>query len=575
MRWPAALDRLAPDIGATLRRFPLPALLCLAMTTLFIVVINADLEGSDKLARLLAALGTAAIFAAAGVLLREGGAPRPVALIAEWLVPVVVFVAWLVKAPAFYVPYLLPLIGVLWLSVASTWPRRDQPDAEARFWWINHQAITTAVVAVAAGLLIGLGLLAIERSVSLLFSIELGTIVYRYLLPVAVFLLLPIYWLSTLPHPGGFASETLERPDFLARAAGFLGQFVLAPLLGAYALILAAYTVQIVVQQALPVGVLGWMVMAFVIGGAATYLLVWPPFMRARTIARLYLGWWFWLTLIPLALFAVAVGVRVSAYGLTPERIGLIGGGLWAALLALAFILRRGDIRMIPGLAALVILIASIGPWNYVNGPLWSQSARLDAAMARAGASEGRAVTWAEPEAAEARSALTYLLYNDGRDTLRATLAARGYAVPNANSWDVSRVADALGLPPATSPGGAYAQLPRERGRGVEIGSNALVLGPITVTSGGSDSRAGLTLALDDNVLGATLADGRATELPLAAWLASQSETVLTEPELRFELDARRFLLVVDTISLNNPAGGAAREGTITWLQGTLLELLK
>jgi hypothetical protein len=49
------------------------------------------------------------------------------------------------------------------------------------------------------------------------------------------------------------------------------------PLLVIYALILLAYAAQIAITQKLPQGMIGWMVLGFVVTGAATWLIVHPP----------------------------------------------------------------------------------------------------------------------------------------------------------------------------------------------------------------------------------------------------------------------------------------------------------
>lgn len=575
-RWSAVLDRLAPDIVATLRRFPLASLLCLAVTALGIWLANTQLDNADRWVRLVAGLATAAVFATAGVLVAESGAGRWTALLARWVAPFVVLVAFQFDQPAWYIPYGLPLIGVLYLSIAPTWPRRGETDPQGRFWWMNHQAVTTAVVAGAAFLLISLGLVAIERSVALLFSLELGTIVYRWLVPVAGLLLLPIYWLSTLPHPADYVPDTLEHPDFLAHAAGFLGQFVLAPLLFVYALILLAYAAQIVALQRLPVGVLGWMVLSFVIGGAATYLLVWPPFMRSRPIARLFTRWWFWLTVVPLGLFAVAVGIRVLAYGFTPERIGLVSGGLWAGGLALIFLLRRGDIRIIPGLAAVIILVVSIGPWNAQYGAIWSQSDRLEAALTKANAIEGRAASWPTDAAAEARSALRYLVFNNGEAEVRRILSARGYA-PLRDRYDLGEVEAALDLPASmdsnptrieASPSTRYA---RNRSGIVELAPDVRYLGRVELERGTQDSRNDITLALSGGSLAVTVAGRGTMQVPLAEFVARQdrSASSLSAPDFRFEMGGRRFVLLVEVLTLRSEDNSEPES-----LDGTLFELL-
>jgi hypothetical protein len=52
---------------------------------------------------------------------------------------------------------------------------------------------------------------------------------YNWVLPFTGLFLTPVYWLSTLPHLSAYRIEELREADFLPRAFGFLGQFVLVP----------------------------------------------------------------------------------------------------------------------------------------------------------------------------------------------------------------------------------------------------------------------------------------------------------------------------------------------------------
>ena len=186
------------------------------------------------------------------------------------------------------------------------------------------------MLAVAAICLAFAGAVAIYFALVTLFGIKMDWLAH-YVLIIAACLVAPVYWLSTIPRLGDYDSKRLTQPDFVSQAMGFLGQFILVPILSAYALILLAYAVQIIVLRQLPQGRLGWMVLAFVTAGAATYLVVYPAFMRQRLAVRLFRRWWFWLTLIPLALVAIAIATRLGAYGWTSERVLLVAGGVWAA----------------------------------------------------------------------------------------------------------------------------------------------------------------------------------------------------------------------------------------------------
>lgn len=571
MGFRAWLEKQAPDFLLTGQRFPF-AILFAALTT--VVAIGA-LNGVDGMRDEVwgrAALGfaTAAVLAVAGVYFAES---RPEArvfgAVLKYGLPIAVAATFQITNTGWFVPYALPAVAVLWLSVSPfTRIERGAPREEVqnRFWWVNFQAFATAVIAAAAFLIVALGLAAIERSLGILFGIETGQVFYNWVLPFAGLFLTPVYWLSTLPRLSAYRAEELQRPDFLPRAFGFLGQFVLVPLLLIYGLILLAYTAQIVVTQKLPQGMIGWMVLGFVSIGAATWLVLHPPFMRSRALVRLFRRWWFWLTLIPLALFFIAVWTRVDAYGLTDERVLLAAGGVWAAVLALVFIVGRGDIRLIPALAGLLLLLVSVGPWNYANLPLAQQTMRLDALLMQPG--KGGASfppDWTPEQVAKAASIMDFLASAPAGEAKLAELLER-YGMKSRAVTSAS-VLEELGYqhPAYTVPVTGIAAQRDSLTQQVDVSATPILLGGLTIYAAGQATVAGLNFEIVANqfrILGQT-----APETDLTEWIARQPEGALVDPWIDFAIGERKYRYVIDYMTADLAESG---QRTLTYLGGTL-----
>ncbi len=571
MGFRAWLEKQAPDFLLTGQRFPF-AILFAALTT--VVAIGA-LNGVDGMRDEVwgrAALGfaTAAVLAVAGVYFAES---RPEArvfgAVLKYGLPIAVAAAFQVTDTGWFVPYALPAVAVLWLSVSPfTRTERGAPREEVqnRFWWVNFQAFATAVIAAAAFLIVALGLAAIERSLGILFGIETGQVFYNWVLPFAGLFLTPVYWLSTLPRLSAYRAEELQRPDFLPRAFGFLGQFVLVPLLLIYGLILLAYTAQIVVTQNLPQGMIGWMVLGFVVIGAATWLVLHPPFMRSRALVRLFRRWWFWLTLIPLALFFIAVWTRVDAYGLTDERVLLAAGGVWAAVLALVFIVGRGDIRLIPALAGLLLLLVSVGPWNFANLPLAQQTMRLDALLMQPG--KGGASfppDWTPEQVAKAASIMDFLASAPAGEAKLAELLER-YGMKSRAVTSAS-VLEELGYqhPAYTVPVTGIAAQRDSLTQQVDVSATPILLGGLTIYAAGQATVAGLNFEIVANqfrILGQS-----APETDLTEWIARQPEGALVDPWIDFAIGERKYRYVIDYMTADLAESG---QRTLTYLGGTL-----
>lgn len=562
--------RLSPDVSQTVRRFPFPLLLAGLATLLLIAATTGLLDDSNGMwERITLGLATAAIFATGGALFAE---TRPKGALADMLVayvvPVLVFLAWQIEGTEWLLAPVLPVIGVLWTSVSTAtagWRGAARAEAQDRFWWINHLAITSAAIAGAAYLIILVGAFAIGQTVSVLFGLDLGLPLYRIALPATGGFFLPFYWLSTLPRATDYAPGRLDMPNFLIKAVTTIGTFVLIPLLAAYALILLAYALQIVVTQQLPQGTLGWMVLGFVTTGAATWLVLHADFMRDDSlIIRLFRRWWFWATVVPLILYAVAVEVRLSAYGFTPERLLLVWGGIWAAAVTLLFLVKRGDIRLIPALAAICLVFAAVGPWNIVNLSRMQQAASFDALLpitGPAGESYGVTPAWTPAEAERARGALDFLVSSDeGREAVRDILRAKGFEI-SAAYFDTAAVFGVLGVDILdTMPAEAPLTLMRDGSIPVDVTATPLYIDTVSLYRGNSNiPYAGLGFAIGDNAVRVTRGDEAVATVDLAPWLAAAGQSVLTEPTIPFEVDGRRFALVAASITIAADEAGVPR----------------
>ncbi|SFZ82348.1 protein of unknown function [Devosia enhydra] len=566
MRWQKLFGRLAPDMAATLARFPFAILLLAALTAVTLGWINELVKLDSELwARLSAGLATGAMVAAAGVLYREARPERhALGMALAWMVPVLAMLAFLPDWTNLYVPYALPVVAVLWLSLAASTRVGQGSERQAmqmRFWWLNNVAVATAAFALLAFLVLALGTVAIERSLGVLFGLDVEAVFYKWVLPVIGVFFVPVYWLAVQPHPDGVGFDA-QTPELLQRASGFLGPFVLVPMLLAYALILLAYCLQIIVTGTLPKGMLGWMVMGFTITGAATWLILYPSGFDRQPVVRFFLRFWWWLTIVPLGLFALAVWQRIAAYGLTPERVGLIWGGLCAASLTGFHLLGKGDIRLIPALAGLFLLIASIGPWNVEAWPRADQTRRLETAIA---------ISPMTPEAAErARGALDYLAYegDEGRAVLLRIAEARGVAYDRLAGPYALR--QALGIPEAALPDELRQYRSRDRAIEVNVADTPFFIGAFSAYGSTGNASAGLAFVVKAAEL--VVSDGtpvprQSVAIDLAAWLDRQEGETLTDPVLDFVLAGRAYRLIIDDLSFEV---GASGEVSVYGLSGVI-----
>lgn len=565
--WRKWLHRNAPDFIVTFQRFPFAIILGATASFLFIALINDWIYGgSDMWPRLLIGLATGAIFATAGQLFCESRPEaRKTGLALSFSLPIIAILLLQVQNDTWLTPLVLPAIAVLFLSVApftKGWRDETKQAAEDRFWWLNHRAVTSAAVAIAGFAVIALGILAIERSLSLLFGFKTSELFYQIILPLFGTFFVPLFWLSTLPKLQEFDPAELENPDFVSHTIGFLGQFVLAPLLLIYAIILFAYATQIALTQTMPVGILGWMVLCFTITGAATWLILHPAFMRTRVLVRFFRRWWFWTTLVPLGLYVLAIAIRINAYGLTPARVGLIGGGIWAIALTIVFLVPRWrDIRFIPGFALLAFLVFSIGPWNSENASRISQANRLETAIQTAIVKDPEgsfSFNWSEEAATKAHGAIAYLTSGDINRAKLADILAR-HDITFVPGDDLQNdLVTRLTLPAKTdetSPNAPRVIVPTTN-KAVDISATPYVIGYIELWGPSNAQIGDLNFKFEGWTLNIRDGDDHEARVSLKPWIAAQAVPDLAPATLKLTLDGVALSLVVhEIVVLPEPTG--------------------
>ena len=386
-----------PDLERTVRRFPVASAWVVALWAL--VVGRDAVAGDELLFKAMLGVVLAAYLAVAVQLAAEssGRAANPVrhavglALGLGGLGLCLVMEELPVLAP------LLVLAVIVGLGNAAWWGRaRD----DARLWEFTRRLWTGAMFATVGSVIFFGGTFAILLATNALFGIRLDDLASYIILPLGLALLAPLYWMGTLPDPRTVECEVATL-GFEARAIGFLGVWLLAPLVAIYGLVVLAYAVQIVVARELPSNQIGAVVSPFLAIGLLTWLVLEPEFLRRSAWVRLFRRAWFPVMFVSALLVAVAVGVRVGEYGWTWERFALAAYVAAALVVAGWFTLRPRDGIRIPTAAVAGFLVAVAFLAKPVSD--LSQRARLEAALA-------------EGDSVGVYTGLRYLALNDRAD---------------------------------------------------------------------------------------------------------------------------------------------------------------
>lgn len=362
-----------PDVSAALSRFPLAVLLA-AFLTIYKLWADIPNEADEKV---LGTLAASFLWVVAVDLFVESQGRSQRARGIAWVAGIaVIALLFRFRWEAWLFPPLL--FGALLFAVGLA-AQLGRGERNAAFWLFNHRLWLAAALGLIGAVMFGGGLSIILETLNFLFGLELPEKWHERIWTVALGFLAPVSWLALAPQ--NFTDRiTGDETEFTTRAVATIVKFVLVPLLLVYTAILYAYALKIGLAGTLPKGTLGSLVVGYLLAGAATLLLAYPIRDSGGALVRLFWENWVWLSILPVLLLFLAVYTRIAAYGLTEPRYAVVLIGIWALILAVWRMVRRDesfDLRVIPGLLALLLLAASFGPWGIVGASVRSQTAEL------------------------------------------------------------------------------------------------------------------------------------------------------------------------------------------------------
>jgi hypothetical protein len=436
--WRAVAVEMVEGARDAVLRFPVTAAALLALAidaNLLITDIRGFWGGDDDL--ILPLFAAAAVSLAVGIILEARRAPALFRHDTALLGGLVAFaIGWWDQLSGLEPwSYAAALCGLMLVA-----PALGGRSADA-FWLFMVRFAFAVLVSLLALFLFAGGISAILASLTYLFGVDVSQRAYEHVWAVTGLLAAPLFGLGRIPvdldeEPGTDARK------FMALGMKALGDYVAAPLVLIYALVLHAYALKIVLTGDVPRGQIGWLVLAFGISIFAALIIIHPFLSAARAPTRLFLRLWPFILPIPLLLLGYALWLRIGDYGLTPERHLL---GLFGAIVAIVLLLQipkstRGDIRILAGLPTIALLLASFGPQGEVSTAVRSQEARFREAV--------RVRPVDERRNRQALSALSFLQ----RHHAIAQVAPKSVAVVDANGGPKEanalyyEVADAYGL---------------------------------------------------------------------------------------------------------------------------------
>ena len=364
-----SLRGLADRFGQTLKRFPVAMLLVIFLTCFIIYICHGGKMGDKLEFFFIFYPATGALLAVSLSLLTEDFKSK----IRAWFTQLVVHLIWfgvsayLAQIDRFSLPQLIAVcativaIGLAVFLICFYRRNREMP-----FWNFSTRTVVALGVAAAIGDFLALGLLLLVESLKMLFGLHINDVIYLDIWTVCMVLLAPSMFMILIPK--GENKYQADAPEFSRFAKGVV-QYLFLPLLGLYIITLYAYAAKILLQWSLPVGNVSYLVSGSMVLMVLLIYITYPlQFLEGNKLFKGVTRCLPVLMLPLLALMTVAIGRRLSDYGITVSRLYLLVFNIWCYAVCLWLIFTRNKrIWLIPASFAVILFLISVGPQSIAN----------------------------------------------------------------------------------------------------------------------------------------------------------------------------------------------------------------
>ena len=269
----------------------------------------------------------------------------------SWIVPLVALAIigmtndsaeFYLTSPKFWGANFIALLVLL----GFPFEKNNQGFTYRNFTNLFHLGLATAVWLLVFGLVA-----AILFTITTLFNVEFSDSFYEHFYTSLGIFTLPLFFLV-------FQQRQVKSEMTLNRIFEILVNFVLAPALMIFTVLLYAYVVQIIFEGVLPKGMLANITLPYLLGGLGVYAL---RSICAKARWETFFKFYPYLAIVPIVLLWLAIDRRISAYAWTEPRIYLVA--LATAITIAYAILTVPKIRQYRLISAVVILAIFAMTW--------------------------------------------------------------------------------------------------------------------------------------------------------------------------------------------------------------------
>lgn len=358
------------QLGRTCRRFPVAVLLLVFLTAYLMLLIRHDGIAADGKWSFFFVFfpATGALLAVSLQLLTEDFKHRLAAVITQ----VTVLALWLgvslylTQFERFSMQQLLGVSATVVTMVLSLFLLCFyHKDDDVPFWNFAQRLIVALVAGPVVGGILSLGIILFVQSLDWLFGISVDGW-FPYIPTFCMVLLAPVLTMSQIPD------GKHKRIHYIAPYTGFIKgvvQYLFIPLLLLYMATLYVYAAKILFTWQLPVGWVCYLVSASMLGMVIVIFITYPLQHEQGNSIFKSLTRWLPLAMLPLlVLMSVAIGRRLSDYGITVSRLYVAVFNLWCYAVCIGLLLcRNRRIWWVPASFAVLLFLISVGPWSIPN----------------------------------------------------------------------------------------------------------------------------------------------------------------------------------------------------------------
>ena len=269
----------------------------------------------------------------------------------SWIVPLIaVFIIWQVNDNADFYCYSPKFWGANFIALlvllGFPFEKNNQGFTYRNFINLFHLGLATAVWLLVFGLVA-----AILFTITTLFNIEFSDSFYSHVYMSLGIFTQPLFFLV-------FQQRQVKSEMALNRIFDILVNFVLAPALIIFTVLLYAYVVQIIFEGVLPKGMLANITLPYLLGGLGVYALC---SICAKAHWETFFKFYPYLAIVSIVLLWLAIDRRISAYAWTEPRIYLVA--LATAITIAYTILIISKIRQYRLISVVVMIAIFVMTW--------------------------------------------------------------------------------------------------------------------------------------------------------------------------------------------------------------------